>query len=51
VIAANPKPVAEYKQGKTAALNFIKGAVMRETKGSVRPDVVERVLKEELEKA
>ena len=35
-IAANPKAVADFKKGKTAAANSIKGAVMRETKGSVR---------------
>jgi aspartyl-tRNA(Asn)/glutamyl-tRNA(Gln) amidotransferase subunit B len=50
-IAANPKAVADYKGGKAAAANAIKGAIMRQTKGSVRADVVEQVLKEELEKA
>src|SRR5262249_10283164 len=28
-IAANPGPVADYKAGKTAALNFLKGQVMK----------------------
>jgi aspartyl-tRNA(Asn)/glutamyl-tRNA(Gln) amidotransferase subunit B len=50
-LAANPKAVADYKGGKAAAANALKGAVMRETKGSVRPDVVEQVLKEELDRA
>jgi aspartyl-tRNA(Asn)/glutamyl-tRNA(Gln) amidotransferase subunit B len=50
-IAANPKAVADFKRGKAAAANAIKGAIMRDTKGSVRADVVERVLREELEKA
>ncbi len=50
-IAGNPKAVADFKKGKTAAANSIKGAIMRETKGSVRVDLVEQVLKEELEKA
>jgi aspartyl-tRNA(Asn)/glutamyl-tRNA(Gln) amidotransferase subunit B len=50
-MAANPKAVADYKGGKAAAANALKGAVMRETKGAVRADVVDRVLKEELEKA
>jgi aspartyl-tRNA(Asn)/glutamyl-tRNA(Gln) amidotransferase subunit B len=50
-IAANPKAVADFKKGKAAAANSIKGAIMRETKGSVRADVVEKVLREELEKA
>jgi aspartyl-tRNA(Asn)/glutamyl-tRNA(Gln) amidotransferase subunit B len=50
-IAANPKAVADFKKGKAAAANAIKGAIMRETKGSVRADLVEQVLREELEKA
>jgi aspartyl-tRNA(Asn)/glutamyl-tRNA(Gln) amidotransferase subunit B len=50
-MAANPKAVADYKGGKAAAANAIKGAIMRETKGSVRADVVEQILKQELEKA
>lgn len=50
-IAANAKAVADYKKGKIAAANAIKGAVMRETRGAVRAEVVERILKEELERA
>jgi aspartyl-tRNA(Asn)/glutamyl-tRNA(Gln) amidotransferase subunit B len=50
-MAANPKAVADYKKGKLAAANSLKGAVMRETKGAARADLVDRILKEELEKA
>jgi aspartyl-tRNA(Asn)/glutamyl-tRNA(Gln) amidotransferase subunit B len=50
-IADNPKSVEDYKKGKTAAAQRIKGAVMRETKGAVKPDVVDRVMAEELAKA
>ncbi len=50
-IAASPKAVADFKKGKAAAANSIKGVVMRETKGAARADLVERILKEELEKA
>lgn len=50
-MAANPKAVADYKKGKVAAANSIKGAIMRETKGAVRADVVEQVLKQELDRA
>lgn len=49
-MAANPKAVADYRAGKKAAANSLKGAVMKETRGSVRPDVVDRVLTEELER-
>jgi aspartyl-tRNA(Asn)/glutamyl-tRNA(Gln) amidotransferase subunit B len=49
-MAANPKAVADYKKGKAAAANSLKGAVMRETKGSAPASLVEQVLKEELER-
>jgi aspartyl-tRNA(Asn)/glutamyl-tRNA(Gln) amidotransferase subunit B len=49
-IAANPKAVADFKKGRTQAANAIKGAVMRETKGSARADLVDRLLQEELQK-
>jgi aspartyl-tRNA(Asn)/glutamyl-tRNA(Gln) amidotransferase subunit B len=50
-IAANPKAVADYKKGKAVAAQAIKGAVMRETKGTAKPDVVDQLVKEELAKA
>ena len=50
VIAANPKAVAEYKKGKTAAAQLFMGAVMRETKGAAKADVVQKLIAEELQK-
>ena len=50
-IAANAKAVADFKNGKTKAADAIKGAVMRETKGSARMEVVQQLLLAELEKA
>ncbi len=50
-VAANPKAVADYKKGKKQAANSIKGAVMRETRGTARPDLVEQLVLEELQKA
>ncbi len=49
-IAANPKAVADFKKGKAAAVNSIKGAVMKETKGAAKPDLVQQILMEELAK-
>ncbi len=49
-IAANPKAVADFKAGKTKAAQAIKGAVMRETKGAAKPEVVEQLLVEEIQK-
>jgi len=48
-IAANPKAVADFKAGKTAAANKIKGEVMKANKGAPN-DLVQRLLDEELAK-
>ncbi len=45
IIAANPKPVAEYKGGKLNAINALKGQVMKQTKGQANPQTVDEVLK------
>jgi aspartyl-tRNA(Asn)/glutamyl-tRNA(Gln) amidotransferase subunit B len=50
-IAANPKAVADFKNGKTKAADAIKGFVMRETKGMANTEVVSQILLEELGKA
>jgi aspartyl-tRNA(Asn)/glutamyl-tRNA(Gln) amidotransferase subunit B len=50
-VAANPKAVADFKKGKAAAAQSIFGVVMRETKGSAKPDLVKQLLSEELQKA
>ncbi len=50
-IAANPKAVTDYKNGKLKAADAIKGAVMRETKGMARTELVQQLLQEELQKA
>jgi aspartyl-tRNA(Asn)/glutamyl-tRNA(Gln) amidotransferase subunit B len=43
-VAANPKVVADFKGGKTAALMFLVGQVMKETKGAAKPDTVRELL-------
>jgi len=48
-IAANPKSVADFKSGKTAAANKIKGEVMKANKGAPN-DVVQKLMEEELGK-
>jgi aspartyl-tRNA(Asn)/glutamyl-tRNA(Gln) amidotransferase subunit B len=50
-IAANPKAVADYKKGKTKAADAIKGAVMRETKGMAKTEVVQEIVMQELKKS
>lgn len=46
-IAANPKAVADYQAGKTAALNSLLGAVMRQAKGA-NSQVVRELLAQRL---
>ena len=50
VISANPKSVEDYKSGKTKAMGFLVGQIMRETKGKAEPQTVNRLLQEELDK-
>ncbi|HEU5439591.1 MAG TPA: Asp-tRNA(Asn)/Glu-tRNA(Gln) amidotransferase subunit GatB [Ktedonobacterales bacterium] len=44
VIAENPKAVEDYQTGKTAAVQFLVGQVMKRTKGSAKPDIVRPIL-------
>src|SRR5258708_2049524 len=48
VIAANPGPAADFKSGKAAALNFLKGQVMKLSKGKANPAVVGEILERKL---
>ncbi|MDI6778321.1 MAG: Asp-tRNA(Asn)/Glu-tRNA(Gln) amidotransferase subunit GatB [Patescibacteria group bacterium] len=48
VISKNPDPVADYKAGKQAALQFLLGQVMKETKGRVNPKTAMEILKHNL---
>jgi len=47
-IAANPGPAADFKAGKTAALNFLKGQVMKLSKGKANPTLVGEILERKL---
>jgi aspartyl-tRNA(Asn)/glutamyl-tRNA(Gln) amidotransferase subunit B len=47
-IAANPGPAADYKAGKSNALNFLKGQVMKLSKGKANPALVGAVLERKL---
>ncbi len=48
VIAANPGPAADFKAGKAAALNFLKGQVMKVSKGKANPALVGEMLERKL---
>jgi aspartyl-tRNA(Asn)/glutamyl-tRNA(Gln) amidotransferase subunit B len=47
-IAAHPGPVADYKAGKAAALNFLKGQVMKLSKGKANPALAGEILERKL---
>ncbi len=48
VIAANPKPVADYKAGNPAPLNFLKGQVIKLSKGQANPALTGEILQRKL---
>ena len=50
VIVENPKPVTDYHQGKANALTFLVGQIMRKSRGKANPKIVNRILKEKLER-
>ena len=50
-IAANPKAVTDYLSGKESAAGFLVGQVMRITKGQAKPDLVQELVRQELEAA
>ncbi len=48
VIAANPKIVEDYRGGKVAAINSLKGQVMKLSKGKANPNLVGEILEKKL---
>ncbi len=50
IIANNPDKVEAYRGGKTGLLGFFVGQVMRETKGTANPQLVQDLLKSKLAK-
>ena len=47
-INANPKPVADFKAGNVASLNFLKGQVIKLSKGKANPQLVGEILERKL---
>lgn len=48
VIVANPKPVADFRGGNSASLNFLKGEVMKLSRGKANPRLVGEILERKL---
>ena len=51
VIAENPGQLAKYRAGKTALLGFFVGQVLKATGGKANPELVNRLLKERLDRS
>lgn len=49
VLREHPGPATNYRAGKTEALTFLVGQVMKKTRGRANPELVNRLLKEKLE--
>ncbi|CAN5805987.1 Asp-tRNA(Asn)/Glu-tRNA(Gln) amidotransferase subunit GatB [soil metagenome] len=48
VIAAHPKPAADYRAGNAASLNFLKGQVMKLSRGKANPQLAGEILEQKL---
>jgi len=48
IIANNPKAVEDYKNGNERTLTFFMGQVMKATKGAAKPEIVTKLIKENL---
>jgi aspartyl-tRNA(Asn)/glutamyl-tRNA(Gln) amidotransferase subunit B len=48
-IAENPRSAADYRAGKAAALNFLKGQVMKMSRGKANPNLVGEILVRKLQ--
>ena len=49
VVEANPKSVEDYKAGKTKAMGFLVGQIMKQSKGQANPAVINKLLVEKLD--
>lgn len=50
-IEQNPQSVEDYKNGKGKAMGFLVGQIMKLSKGQANPQLANKLLKEELDKA
>jgi aspartyl-tRNA(Asn)/glutamyl-tRNA(Gln) amidotransferase subunit B len=51
ILEGNPQSVADYKSGKEKAFGFLVGQAMKETRGKANPQLINKLLKDELDKA
>ncbi|MGH2425238.1 MAG: Asp-tRNA(Asn)/Glu-tRNA(Gln) amidotransferase subunit GatB [bacterium] len=48
IIAEHPGPASDFRGGKTQALTFLVGQVMKKTRGRANPELVNKLLREKL---
>lgn len=48
IIAEHPGPASDFRTGKTQALTFLVGQVMKKTRGRANPELVNKLLREKL---
>ena len=48
IVAANPGPAEEFRQGREKVLGFFVGQVMKETQGQANPQLVNELLRKHL---
>lgn len=49
IIGKNPQSVIDYRSGKEKAFGFLVGQAMKETRGKANAQVINKILKDELE--
>lgn len=50
ILDNNGKSIEDYKNGKTKVIGFLVGMVMKETKGKANPQIVNKLINEEMRK-
>jgi aspartyl-tRNA(Asn)/glutamyl-tRNA(Gln) amidotransferase subunit B len=50
ILDANPQSIEDFKNGKSKAVGFLVGQLMKATKGQANPQMVNKILLEEIQK-
>ena len=50
IVSSNPTQVEQFKAGKTNLMGFFVGQIMKETKGRANPQIINKLLQNELNK-
>lgn len=50
VLNENPQSIADFKDGKDRAIGFLVGQIMKKSRGQANPQMVNKILLEEINK-